>query len=61
MLADAVGLALLAALSPTVLLIAAVYLGSARPRLTASCYLAGAVMMSIVTASSFSRHCGTLA
>ncbi len=50
MLADAVGLALLAALSPAVLLIAAVYLGSARPRLTASSYLAGAVMMSIVTA-----------
>jgi hypothetical protein len=33
---QAAGLALLAALSPTALLIAAVYLGSARPRLTAT-------------------------
>jgi Sap, sulfolipid-1-addressing protein len=50
MLADAVGLAVLAALSPAALLIAAVYLGSARPRLTASSYLAGAVIMSIIMA-----------
>jgi hypothetical protein len=47
---QAAGLALLAALSPTALLIAAVYLGSARPRLTASFYLAGAVIMSVIMA-----------
>jgi len=51
MLAEASGLAVLAALSPTALLIAAVYLGSERPRLTASLYLAGAVLMSVVTAT----------
>ena len=45
----AAGLALLAALSPTALLVAAVYLGSARPRLTATFYLIGAVAMSLVT------------
>ena len=49
MLVQAAGLALLAALSPTALLVAAVYLGSARPRLTASFYLIGAVAMSLVT------------
>lgn len=48
MLAQAAGLALLSALSPTALLIAAVYLGSARPRLTSLFYLAGAVLVSIV-------------
>lgn len=48
MLAQAAGLALLSALSPTALLIAAVYLGSARPGLTSLFYLAGAVLMSIV-------------
>jgi Sap, sulfolipid-1-addressing protein len=47
---QAVGFALLAALSPTALLVAAVYLGSARPRLTGVLYLAGAVAMSILTA-----------
>src|SRR5262245_35975380 len=49
MLAEASGLAVLAALSPTALLIAAVYLGSERPGLTVSSYLAGAVLMSVVT------------
>ena len=49
MLVQAAGLALLAALSPTALLVAAVYLGSARPRLTATFYLIGAVAMSLVT------------
>ena len=49
MLVQAAGLALLAALSPTALLIAAVYLGSARPRLTATFYLIGAVAMSLIT------------
>jgi len=48
MLAEAAGLALLASLSPTALLIAAIYLGSARPRLTATFYLTGAVAMSLV-------------
>ena len=48
MLWQAAGLALLSALSPTALLIAAVYLGSARPGLTSLFYLAGAVLMSVV-------------
>ena len=48
MLIQAAGLALLAALSPTALLIAAVYLGSARPRLITAVYLAGAVLMSLI-------------
>jgi hypothetical protein len=47
-IAQAAGLALLAALSPTALLVAAVYLGSARPRLIGLFYLAGAVAMSLV-------------
>jgi hypothetical protein len=45
-LAQAAGLALLSALSPTALLVTTVYLGSARPRRTTVCYLAGAVLMS---------------
>lgn len=48
MLAQAAGLALLAALSPTALLVSAVYLGSARPRLTGLFYLAGAVVISLL-------------
>lgn len=48
MIAEAAGLALLAAMSPTALLVAAVYLGSARPRQTGLFYLAGAVLMSVV-------------
>jgi Sap, sulfolipid-1-addressing protein len=47
-LAQAAGFAVLAALSPTALLVTATYLGSARPRLAALCYLAGAVAMSTV-------------
>ncbi|HEY2308529.1 MAG TPA: GAP family protein [Streptosporangiaceae bacterium] len=50
MLIQAAGLALLAALSPTALLIAAVYLGSARPRVVTVFYLAGAVAMSLIMA-----------
>jgi len=50
MLVQAAGLALLAALSPTALLVAAVYLGSARPRLVGSFYLAGAFVMSLIMA-----------
>jgi hypothetical protein len=41
-------LALLSALSPTALLIAAIYLGSARPGLTSMFYLIGATAMSLV-------------
>jgi hypothetical protein len=48
LLIQAAGLALLAALSPTALLVAAVYLGSARPRLIAGVYLAGAMVISVV-------------
>jgi hypothetical protein len=47
-LLQAAGFAVLAALSPTALLITAIYLGSARPRTTALCYLAGAVLISTV-------------
>jgi hypothetical protein len=47
MILQATGLALIAALSPTALLVAAVYLGSARPRLVAAAYLAGATIMSL--------------
>ena len=50
MLIQAAGLALLAAVSPTALLIAAVYLGSSRPRLVTASYLAGAVVMSLIMA-----------
>jgi hypothetical protein len=48
MLVEATGLALLAALSPTALLVTAVYLGSERPRVIAMFYLAGATAMSLV-------------
>ncbi len=47
MILQAAGLALLAALSPTTLLVSAVYLGSARPRLVGAAYLAGAIIMSL--------------
>ena len=50
MILQAAGLALLAALSPTALLVAAVYLGSARPRLIGMFYLAGAVIMTVIMA-----------
>jgi hypothetical protein len=49
-LAQAAGFALLAAISPTALLLMAVYLGSASPRTTALMYVAGAVLMTIGTA-----------
>jgi hypothetical protein len=51
MLAQAAGLAVLAAVSPTALLMAAVYLGSARPRQTLFLYLIGALVMSTVVAT----------
>lgn len=44
-LTQAAGFALLAAVSPTAVLVAAVFLGSATPRRTALTYLAGAVVM----------------
>jgi hypothetical protein len=47
-LLQAAGLGLLASLSPTALLIVAVYLGSAEPRLTAMFYLGGALAMSVL-------------
>jgi hypothetical protein len=48
MLLQAAGFAVLAALSPTALLITAIYLGAARPRTTALCYLTGAVLISTI-------------
>jgi Sap, sulfolipid-1-addressing protein len=48
MLPEAIGLALLASLSPTALLVSAVYLGSDRPKLIGALYLAGALVMSLV-------------
>ena len=50
MLIQAAGLALLAAVSPTALLVAAVYLGSTRPRVVTAFYLAGAIVMSLFMA-----------
>ncbi len=50
MLAQAAGFALLAAISPTALLVMAVFLGSDSPRRTAMCYVAGAVLMTVVMA-----------
>lgn len=50
MLAQAAGFALLAAISPTALLLMAVYLGSDSPRETALMYVIGAVLMTTVTA-----------
>ena len=49
MLAQAAGFALLAAISPTALILMAVYLGSASPRTTALMYVAGAILMTVVT------------
>jgi hypothetical protein len=49
MVAEAAGFAVLAALSPTALLVIAVYLGSARPGRTGGYYLAGAILMSVIT------------
>lgn len=50
MLVQAAGLAILAAISPTALLIATVYLSSARPHKIMLSYLAGAVAMSTIVA-----------
>ncbi len=51
MLTEAAGLAVLAAISPTALLVAAVFLGAASPRRTVSFYLAGAIAMTAVMAA----------
>jgi hypothetical protein len=50
MLTQAAGLAALAAISPTALLVAAVFLGSASPRRACVLYLAGAIVMTAVMA-----------
>jgi hypothetical protein len=50
MLVQAAGFALLAAISPTALLVLAVFLGSDNPRVTAFFYLTGALVMSAVMA-----------
>lgn len=50
MLAQAAGLALLAAVSPAALLIMAVFLGSDSPRRTAMIYFVGAVLMTLIMA-----------
>jgi hypothetical protein len=49
-LGQAAGLALLAAVSPTALLVMAVFLGSANPRRTGLMYVAGAVVMTVAMA-----------
>ena len=51
MLIESTGLAFIAALSPTALLVTAVYLGSARPKLVTTFYLIGATAMSLVMAT----------
>ena len=50
MFAEAAGFAVLAALSPTALLVMAVFLGSANPRTTALLYVAGATLMTVAMA-----------
>jgi hypothetical protein len=49
-LAQAVGFALLAAISPTALLVMAVFLGSDNPRRTALLYFVGAALMTVMMA-----------
>lgn len=51
MLTEAAGFAVLAALSPTAVLVSAVFLGSASPRRTALIYLIGAIVMTAVMAT----------
>ena len=50
MLAEAGGFALLAAISPTALLVMAIFLSSANPRQTALMYVAGAMLMTVAMA-----------
>ena len=51
MLTQAAGLAVLAALSPTAVLVCAVFLGSANPHRTVLIYLAGAIVMTAIFAT----------
>jgi len=50
MLTEVAGLALLAAISPTALLVSAVFLGAANPHRTVLLYLAGAIVMTVIMA-----------
>jgi hypothetical protein len=50
MLTEAAGLAVLAALSPTAVLVSAVFLGSVNPHRTGLTYLAGAIVMTAIFA-----------
>lgn len=50
MIAQAAGFAFLAAISPTALIVMAVFLGSAEPRLTALSYVVGAFVMTVLMA-----------
>ena len=50
MIGQAAGFAVLAAVSPTSLLVMAVFLGSANPRTTALLYVAGAMVMTVLMA-----------
>jgi hypothetical protein len=50
MLTEVAGLALLAAISPTALLVSAVFLGAASPHRTVLLYLAGAIVMTVIMA-----------
>jgi hypothetical protein len=49
---EAAGFAVLASVSPTALLVMAVFLGSANPRMTALFYVAGALLMTVVMAAA---------
>jgi hypothetical protein len=51
MLSEAAGLAVLAALSPTAVLVSAVFLASANPHRTVLIYLAGAIVMTAIFAA----------
>jgi uncharacterized protein YjeT (DUF2065 family) len=50
MIAQAAGFALLAAISPTSLIVMAVFLGAPNPRLTALSYVIGAMIMTVIMA-----------
>lgn len=50
MLTEAAGLAVLAGISPTALMVVAIYLGSARPRVVTAFFLAGALTISVIMA-----------
>jgi hypothetical protein len=50
LIAQAAGFAILAAISPTALLVMVIFLGSASPRATALAYVAGAMLMTVLMA-----------